>query len=547
MAQITYRANLSAAIYPMSLHRAAGSVIIPGPDQNYDRRVDPTGEQKTPGIPQAIYMENVLPSVEGYQSVGYRMGPALPGVATDYVVIEVKRPDGNWPIIMAFEIGAQTAYFYKDLVDGWVAIPVVGAVDNFPTDPALYFSTVIQGNIVLWINGSSFIYTYGGGDVITYNNGDYGPAGVLDDVVCTLSSFNYHILVKNTAQGVSVLWSSLLDPFDFTPSLATGSGGGSLLTSQGNVVSAAPCPEGFYIFTKNNIILAVYTGNSRYPFKFVPVKDSQGIGSPLDVYTDIDESTAMVFTRHGQLHLVQGDRSAPTAPEVSEFLERSNTYDSYNKVTNGFSVGRRPVGYRTARPYFFGARYVCVSIKEQADETDAVFNAVLVYDTVLQRYGKLKFNHTKLFTYLEFEGNLITGINSEKLVLGAIDADTAQVRRLTFSRDPEKADLNPGLNHDSILVLGRFQYVRSRDICLDEIVLEGGDSKVDPYITLIILPSPNGKTFGTPSIPNKVPASSDAETFKYYSTVEAKNISLVIRGSFELNNVELTFHPGGSS
>ena len=78
MAQQSYRANLSAAIFPMALSRAGRSVVIPGIDQNYDRRVDPTGEQKTPGIPQAIYLENVVPTPEGYQSVGLIPEASLP-------------------------------------------------------------------------------------------------------------------------------------------------------------------------------------------------------------------------------------------------------------------------------------------------------------------------------------------------------------------------------------------------------------------------------------------------------------------------------------
>jgi hypothetical protein len=78
MAQISYRANLSAAIFPMTLARAGRSVIIPGPDQNFDRRVDPQGEQKSAGIPQIIYAENVIPTADGYQSVGFRTAQALP-------------------------------------------------------------------------------------------------------------------------------------------------------------------------------------------------------------------------------------------------------------------------------------------------------------------------------------------------------------------------------------------------------------------------------------------------------------------------------------
>ena len=546
MAQISYRANLSAAVFPMSLSRASGSVIIPGPDQNYDRRLDPTGEQKTPGIPQAIYLENVLPSVEGYQSVGYVSSNPLPFPATEFVILEVKRPDGHWPILMAFRINTVQVYFYQDIAAGWVEIPSVGAVAVFPADPSLYFTTVIAGNIVIWVDGSSYLYTYGGSDVLTYNNADYTPSGVLDDVVCVLSSYNYYILVKNTPQGVSVLWSSLLAPFNFVPSLVTGSGGGQIITTQGNAVSALPCPEGFYVYTKNNIIFAIYTGNSRYPFKFIPVKDSQGISTSLDVYSDLDESAGLVFTRQGQFHIVSSDRAQQVAPELSEFLERANTYDSYDKVNNVVSTGRRPLGYRKVRPYAFGSRYLCVSIKETSAEDNEIFDAVIILDKLLNRYGKLKFQHTRLFTYMEYKGDLITGIRSDRLVLGAIDANTREVIRWTFVREPGEADLSPAINHNAVLILGRFQYARSREICVDEIVLEGSDGKNSPDTTVAVFPSRLGKSFDTPQIPHYVADASDNSVRRFYSTAEGRNVSLAIKGSFELSNVELVFHLGAS-
>jgi hypothetical protein len=78
MGTIAYRANLSAATYPMTISDGGRTVIMPGPDNNYDRRVDPTGEQKDAGIPQALYMENVLPTANGYQSVGSLNTGTLP-------------------------------------------------------------------------------------------------------------------------------------------------------------------------------------------------------------------------------------------------------------------------------------------------------------------------------------------------------------------------------------------------------------------------------------------------------------------------------------
>lgn len=69
MAQISYRANLSSTVFPMTLDKAGRSVINPAADNNFDKRVDPTGTQTSAGIPQAVHMENVLPTPEGFKSV----------------------------------------------------------------------------------------------------------------------------------------------------------------------------------------------------------------------------------------------------------------------------------------------------------------------------------------------------------------------------------------------------------------------------------------------------------------------------------------------
>jgi hypothetical protein len=74
MTQISYRANLSAMIFPLTVAKAGKSVIIPGADQNFDRRIDAPGDTQrgSVGIPQVIYCENVFPTPDGIQSVGFK-------------------------------------------------------------------------------------------------------------------------------------------------------------------------------------------------------------------------------------------------------------------------------------------------------------------------------------------------------------------------------------------------------------------------------------------------------------------------------------------
>ena len=122
MAQISYRANLSSAIFPMTLARAGRSVIIPGPDQNFDRRVDPAGEQKDAGIPQVIYMENVLPTANGYQSVAFDLMEAGTLPYADMAIFELKIPGAAYPEILAIRSGGAGSQAYRLYLDTWVSI-----------------------------------------------------------------------------------------------------------------------------------------------------------------------------------------------------------------------------------------------------------------------------------------------------------------------------------------------------------------------------------------------------------------------------------------
>lgn len=95
MAQIPYRANLSSAIFPMTLAKSGRSVINPGMDQNFDKRVDPGASPGSVGIPQLIYCENVLPTPEGFQSTGLKqtgsieIGPGINTVETIRLATEI--------------------------------------------------------------------------------------------------------------------------------------------------------------------------------------------------------------------------------------------------------------------------------------------------------------------------------------------------------------------------------------------------------------------------------------------------------------------------
>lgn len=88
MAQITYRANLSAKSFPFLSENFGRSVMVGQYDNNFVRQVvSPEDQDKDIGIPQLYYCHNVMPASSGFQSVGYTgILPPIPGV-TDMVKI----------------------------------------------------------------------------------------------------------------------------------------------------------------------------------------------------------------------------------------------------------------------------------------------------------------------------------------------------------------------------------------------------------------------------------------------------------------------------
>lgn len=123
MTQVPYRANLSSTVFPMTLAKAGRTVIIGGSDQNYDRRIDPEGSVRDIGIPQLLYCENILPTPNGFQSIGYISGGTitLPSSSTITAVSHLQVPVSN-PSIFTF-----TLEDTGDSIELWEKNPIQGA------------------------------------------------------------------------------------------------------------------------------------------------------------------------------------------------------------------------------------------------------------------------------------------------------------------------------------------------------------------------------------------------------------------------------------
>src|SRR6476620_5882961 len=72
MSQVVYRGNLSSAFFPFISEYQGRTVIVAGPDNNFNRQLQSSADlDKDIGIPQLYYCHNVLPNGNGLQAIGY--------------------------------------------------------------------------------------------------------------------------------------------------------------------------------------------------------------------------------------------------------------------------------------------------------------------------------------------------------------------------------------------------------------------------------------------------------------------------------------------
>ena len=102
------------------------------------------------------------------------------------------------------------------------------------------------------------------------------------------------------------------------PSLG-GAGSTKLLALRGSIVACYSIPDGFIIYTTDNAVAALYTGNAQQPFVFKEIPDCPGINHPRNVGWETSTGEHYVFTNRG-LQVVTKNGAKSIFPEISDML-----------------------------------------------------------------------------------------------------------------------------------------------------------------------------------------------------------------------------------
>ena len=181
----------------------------------------------------------------------------------------------------------------------------------------------------------------------------------------------------------------------------------------------------------------------------------------------------------------------------------------------------------------FEGRYLCVSLlQEELTSGIQPYNVVYVYDLQLNRYGKLKVDHTQIIT---FHAGVNTGF------LGFVNTRDGTTK--LWNLNEALAGLGDYEEMKSVLLLGRFQYVRARTLIFQELRVSKAETA---NFSVVYYPTQNSLNFLTPAIPYYSAAESSSSLKRYFSMTEGRNISVLFKGGFDISLVEIVFTLGGN-
>lgn len=504
MAQITYRANLGAKKFPLLSTDQGRTIIVKGQDQNYVAPATPREDTIFDlGIPQIYYAENVMPTSQGFQSVGFKTFVGQNGdIAEISDTFPLKDTAGNLGVL-GFDQTTGKFYVLKDGSSTWLlvateasAIGKIVSVGHAGGTSYIYISTI--GCYVYDFTLNTFTLT-----TLT------GLTAASIILICAISG--YLLAFSEDAAA----WSSTVDPTDFTPSLATGAGGGNVEGVAGKIVHVAAVYSGAIIFSSTNAVACTFADNARFPFRFTPITGSGGISTARYCSESATSGYLYAYTTSG-LQTINLRQAKSINPDITDFIS-GEVIETFNSSTNELTQ-KSIVGVMAKRISFIADRYLIISYGEGS------LNYAIVHDTLLDQYGKLAIAHLSCFEFTLYDQ---TQWETPKKSMAFIGANgKLSLVDFTFTS-----------THSGVIMLGKYQYVRSRMLQLEEVGVQSiGQGQ---GFELICVPSLSGVEGDAP-MPGFL-AYEGKHSRKYAFHSVGLNHSLIGKGNFDLNSLILTF------
>lgn len=508
MAQQVYRANLLAANFPLISENMGRTVIVGQIDQNVAKSADPAGQDKThnAGIPQIYYCHNVMPTQQGYQSVAYSdLISSLSGGEIGFLGVIALRDSLDRTAYLGYTSDGRF-YISKAPFASWTLANTIA-----PAIGKLVTRAYAQGVTYVYIEGvGCYKYDFALDQLVSVT-----LTGLIAEAIIGVVSLSGYLIVW-TAD--TVAWSAAALPTDFVPSLSTGAGAGSVEGTAGAIKICAAAHAGLLAYTTGNVVAITYTGNSQYPFIFRALPSSGGLKDVRHADYDSLSGQQYAYTTSGfQLFDIQ--RAQSVFSELTDFIAGSE-FEDCDSSTGAFSETYLSTSMKKAIKVV-ADRYLVISYGITA------LTHAIVYDMAVKRFGKLKLNHVQCIDMLLGDENQDIPRNS----IGFLQS-SGKVVTVNF-------DVNVPAS-DSVLMLGKYQLIRSRMLQLDSVELENMETGKSFTVRDLVALDGKNTTAHTLTL-----AEEDDYYKKYNCRLVGKNHTLMITGAFSLNSMILTFNNHG--
>ena len=506
----TYRANLTAAEYPLLSDLQGRTIILADIDQNYSRQANSARDKdRDLGIPQVYYMHNVVPIDAGLTSVGYQQIQKSPTtVNADYTFGDMfYLRDITENVVYLNNTASGKNYVFNPINTSWLK-----TTDKAP---------VAGGSVsIAHVNGQSYIY-YAGVGCFKYNNYNNTLETVtilgLDPTkIRGICASNGYMIAWSATE---VYWSSTISPVDFIPALTTGSGGGGVQLAKGAIVCCLPQNSGFIVYTKKNAVAANYTNNVQYPFSYKEIIGAGGLAAANLVAYDGNSINHVAYTTYG-LQSISMQVATNILPAITDFISGSQ-YEDLDEDT--FQLTKISLNSPMAKKItIVSNRYLVISYGITT-LTHAIF-----IDLTLQRWGKLRIPHVDCFEYVYPSSEVI---EAPKRSVGFVQTDgSVQVLVQGYNTD----------NTNGVLLLGKYQLTRNYYTDLQEIHLENVRADTIPKVEVL------STIDGTNAMRKQCRLVANNKNYRRYNVrAVGLNHTIAISGAFQVDSMVLKLDNDG--
>ena len=518
MALIPFRANTQSSFIPLLSRQSSQTIISAEIDQTYVPNVNPQ-DSTSPverGIPQILYGHNIMPSTFGYQSVGYL--DLYPGIGADVHIDEV--------MLIVARGGARTYIAIDYLVKRAIYVLDNGTTWVLPANSPVGFPDINRKVSVATINGESVIHVPGAGSYYYDSNAqsfEWRELAGLDQplVEGLVAASGYLIAWSKTGYS----WSASNDPYDFTPSDITGAGGGDLQYASGAITHCQSTALGFMVYTTNNCVGIMYSGNDEYPFNPRPIASAGGVKN--HDYVCVEAASAQyAYTTNG-IQTIGHSGAKTVMPAITDFLA-GQLIEDFDDTLKEFVLREFDSPMRKKFALVCDRYFVC----SYGDDGAGNLTHALVVDIINSRLGKLRIKHTACF---EHRNTFPEMDETPRRSMAFIDK-TGKTSILDFNVTSERSE--------GTIIFGKYQVLRQNYTKLQRIEIENiNKDKCD----LTLFGSYDGKNFTRKETPYIDEAGSEGLIRAYHCDFETKNISILVQGQFEINGLVMYFDLGGTN